>query len=153
MAGLTSAKATSARVWANTHSQARAAHAAVARAVRDGHLTPQPCTVCGAEPTVAHHEDYEKKLEVNWLCYSHHHYAHVDNHVPEVPRPSVARPFTERTPNRGRQFRQYILPRTIRLREAGFSYHRIALELNISVATAHKWIKEYRDAGAAPADG
>jgi hypothetical protein len=34
-----------------------------------------PCSVCGAEPTEAHHQDYAKPLDVQWLCKSHHHEA------------------------------------------------------------------------------
>lgn len=45
-------------------------------AVRDGKLTRQPCEVCGAEPTEAHHDDYDKPLEVRWLCRKHHREYH-----------------------------------------------------------------------------
>lgn len=53
----------------------------VHRAVRDGHLVPKPCEVCGATETVgphgkhrihAHHPDYNKPLEVIWLCMPCH---------------------------------------------------------------------------------
>lgn len=49
-----------------------AARLAVTMAVRSGRLTRQPCVVCGAEKTDAHHEDYSKPLEVIWLCRSCH---------------------------------------------------------------------------------
>ena len=48
------------------------ARAAVARAIRNGGLHRQPCEVCGAKRTQAHHDDYSKPLTVRWLCYKHH---------------------------------------------------------------------------------
>jgi hypothetical protein len=48
------------------------AYNAVARAVASGKLVPKPCAVCGDLPTEAHHHDYSKPLEVNWLCQKHH---------------------------------------------------------------------------------
>ena len=48
------------------------ARAAVAYAKRMGHLVPAPCEVCGSPDVEAHHDDYEKKLEVRWLCRPHH---------------------------------------------------------------------------------
>lgn len=37
-----------------------------------GKILPQPCEVCGAEPTEKHHDDYSKPLEVRWFCRRHH---------------------------------------------------------------------------------
>jgi hypothetical protein len=44
--------------------------------VRYGRLTKQPCFVCGAEKVEAHHPDYDKPLEVIWLCRKDHVQAH-----------------------------------------------------------------------------
>ena len=41
-----------------------------------GAISPQPCEICGMEPTVGHHEDYSKPLEVVWLCDLHHREIH-----------------------------------------------------------------------------
>jgi hypothetical protein len=49
---------------------------AVGAAIKRGDLVRGPCEVCGTAKTVAHHDDYEKPLEVRWLCHSHHHEAH-----------------------------------------------------------------------------
>lgn len=40
----------------------------------------QPCEVCGAEKSHAHHDDYGQPLVVRWLCHSHHmeHHAMLD---------------------------------------------------------------------------
>lgn len=45
-------------------------------AVRRGDLVRKPCEVCGVPKTAGHHDDYDKPLEVRWLCSSHHHEAH-----------------------------------------------------------------------------
>lgn len=41
-----------------------------------GKLRPEPCRRCGAEPAEKHHPDYEKPLEVEWLCRSCHRRMH-----------------------------------------------------------------------------
>lgn len=56
----------------------------VEKAVRRGILAPQPCEVCGATGRMrdgrnkvqAHHDDYNKPLDVRWLCQRHHHEWH-----------------------------------------------------------------------------
>jgi hypothetical protein len=39
------------------------------------YLEPQPCKVCG-DKAQAHHHDYSKPLEVEWLCQKHHGLEH-----------------------------------------------------------------------------
>jgi hypothetical protein len=51
------------------------ANTAVSNALRDGRLKKQPCWVCG-EKAVAHHPDYDRPLDVVWLCQPHHKQAH-----------------------------------------------------------------------------
>ena len=48
------------------------ARAAVASAIKKGLLIKQPCKVCGEERVDGHHEDYDKPLDVIWLCRLHH---------------------------------------------------------------------------------
>jgi hypothetical protein len=48
---------------------------AVSNAIRNGKLFPQPCWVCGKK-AVAHHPDYDRPLDVVWLCQAHHKQAH-----------------------------------------------------------------------------
>jgi hypothetical protein len=50
----------------------RAAHSAVAKAVRSGELVALGCEICGVWNTHAHHDDYSKPLTVRWLCPKHH---------------------------------------------------------------------------------
>lgn len=49
---------------------------AVRNALRTGTLNPEPCAVCGETTTDAHHEDYNKPLDIVWLCRSHHRLRH-----------------------------------------------------------------------------
>lgn len=64
--------------WKDNHQQRRRAQTAVGNAIRDGRLTPWPaCALpeCDAKPE-AHHPDYDRPLQVEWLCPAHHKQAH-----------------------------------------------------------------------------
>lgn len=52
------------------------AHNAVARAVAKGSLIRCPCVRCGEKKSLAHHEDYDKPLDVVWLCQPCHKQRH-----------------------------------------------------------------------------
>ena len=54
----------------------RSARVAVGNALRDGRLNRQPCAVCGASASEAHHFDYSRPLDVTWLCFKHHREEH-----------------------------------------------------------------------------
>lgn len=45
-------------------------------AIRLGVLVRQPCEVCGVNQVEAHHVDYSRPLEVQWLCAIHHRVKH-----------------------------------------------------------------------------
>jgi len=45
-------------------------------AVKVGKIVRGKCERCGSEDVHGHHEDYNKALEVNWLCYKHHRERH-----------------------------------------------------------------------------
>lgn len=56
-----------------SHPERLAARQAVFYAVKSGRLTRQPCRVCGSTQRVqAHHADYARPLDVEWLCFKHH---------------------------------------------------------------------------------
>lgn len=56
-----------------------AAHLLVNNRLRDGKLEKKCCEICGSEKSVAHHDDYDKPLEVRWLCQGHHKQWHSAN--------------------------------------------------------------------------
>ena len=44
----------------------------VRNAVKRGSLVRLPCEVCGEAKSEGHHDDYDKPLDVRWLCRTHH---------------------------------------------------------------------------------
>ncbi len=49
-----------------------AAHTIVRAALRVGFLVRLPCQLCGSANSQAHHFDYDRPLDVQWLCQSCH---------------------------------------------------------------------------------
>lgn len=64
------------KAWREEDHRRSKAHLAVARAIRKGSLVRSPCIRCGEEKSLAHHEDYDKPLEVMWLCQICHKQRH-----------------------------------------------------------------------------
>ena len=73
------------RMWREQDRRRSAAHNAVARALKSGQLKRLPCERCGDKKSVAHHEDYDKKLDVIWLCQPCHKARHkeISEHLKE----------------------------------------------------------------------
>jgi len=51
------------------------------KAIKSGTLISQPCEVCnrdgeGLNGPLAHHDDYNKPLDIRWLCPEHHSKLH-----------------------------------------------------------------------------
>lgn len=63
--------------WRERNPLADWSHSATRSAIRRGLITRQPCAVCGARETDAHHPNYLHPLEVRWLCRVHHKRLHV----------------------------------------------------------------------------
>ena len=59
----------------NLHDQARTK---VRSAILAGKLNRKPCQKCGATDVQAHHVDYNKPLDVTWLCLVHHKEADIE---------------------------------------------------------------------------
>lgn len=56
----------------------RKAREVLNHALRDGKVYgPLPCEICfNTHDIEAHHGDYDKPLEVRWLCFKHHREVH-----------------------------------------------------------------------------
>lgn len=62
------------------HAEKSKVHGIFSYAVRLGIVKPQPCLVCG-EKAHGHHPDYDRPLDVVWLCPQHHKDAHAAVHI------------------------------------------------------------------------
>lgn len=60
-----------AKAWRDKNSTKRAAHVILGNALKYGRISKQPCFVCGKNAE-AHHPDYDRPLDVVWLCKHHH---------------------------------------------------------------------------------
>jgi hypothetical protein len=60
---------------ANGHIKARKL---VRQAIAWGELVRGPCEVCGDTRAQAHHRDYSRPLDVEWLCRRHHTIRHIE---------------------------------------------------------------------------
>lgn len=59
------------------HPDRHRARCAVRNAVTRGALLRGPCQRCGASKVQAHHKDYSRPLDVEWLCFRcHREHAH-----------------------------------------------------------------------------
>jgi hypothetical protein len=56
------------RRWRAEDSRRQSAHLAVARAIYAGSLEKKDCCRCGRHDSWAHHENYDRPLDVMWLC-------------------------------------------------------------------------------------
>lgn len=54
------------------HPEKQKAREEVRKATKKGIISKLPCEVCGEKNTQAHHDDYSKPLQINWLCKKHH---------------------------------------------------------------------------------
>lgn len=63
------------RTWRQEYPDRRRAQGLVQQALRTGRLQRQLCWVCGGH-AVAHHPDYDRPLDVVWLCQAHHKQTH-----------------------------------------------------------------------------
>lgn len=80
------------KFWLQENKIKHKAHQAVSYAIQTGKLIRQPCEKCGTtQHVVAHHEDYNKPLDVVWLCKHHHRERHleIDKENKDKPKPDM----------------------------------------------------------------
>lgn len=68
-------RASRSRVAQPKHGHSRV-YSILDRAVESGGLARRPCSFCGEVKVEAHHFDYQRPLDVVWLCPKHHRRAH-----------------------------------------------------------------------------
>lgn len=73
----TASAATPQEKWARDHPQAVWAHACLRSALNRGLIEREPCEVCGSDEVDGHHDDYDKPMDVRWLCRKHHKAEHM----------------------------------------------------------------------------
>jgi hypothetical protein len=72
--------------WYNNNPEAKRAHNILNKMILRGKLVRQPCEVCGSVRSHAHHHDYLKPLDVEWLCQLHHKQKHGKERVIQLPK-------------------------------------------------------------------
>lgn len=76
------------------------ARKALNHAIESGKVVAKPCEKCGAEKAQAHHHDYSKPLDVEWLCpkchSQHHNQKHPETKQCEVCGSTYTPPATKR---------------------------------------------------------
>jgi len=67
--------------WRESHKKEHYAHTLLYRAIERGEIKkPNKCSKCGAENVKinGHHEDYDKPLDIIWLCDQCHAERHIE---------------------------------------------------------------------------
>lgn len=64
------------KAWRDADKRRAKCHRAVSFAIKSGKLIRKNCVRCGDAKSVAHHEDYDKPLDVIWLCQPCHKQRH-----------------------------------------------------------------------------
>ncbi len=59
-------------VWGRKYPEKVKAQRLAQKAVKKGTLSKEKCEICSDLKVEAHHPDYSKPLEVQWLCRKHH---------------------------------------------------------------------------------
>lgn len=64
------------QAWQFRHPKQWEANRILSRALRLGWVQKTPCFICGATHVEGHHPDYDRPLDVVWLCVKHHKEIH-----------------------------------------------------------------------------
>lgn len=58
--------------WQANNKKQVAMHKFMRSAITKGSIVRQPCVRCGDPNSEGHHDDYDKPLDITWLCAKHH---------------------------------------------------------------------------------
>jgi hypothetical protein len=64
------------KLWRLQDKRRSRAHSMVYKAIKSGKLVREPCQRCNEIKTRGHHENYDKPLDVMWLCEPCHRQRH-----------------------------------------------------------------------------
>lgn len=115
-------------------------------------LKRKPCEfpACVTEKTEAHHYDYSRPLEVNWLCIKHHKKLHVALRGNDVPKKqllvncTVCKKEVEYKTTQPKFCRDCAKKRVNKLHRK--RYHTIPEVKTKQLTATRKWVKENREA-------
>lgn len=62
--------------WKEANPQKVWAHQCLRSALNRGLIEKESCEVCGSAEVDAHHDSYDKPMDVRWLCRRHHKAEH-----------------------------------------------------------------------------
>ena len=69
-------KPSSQKKWNDANPKARWAQQCLRSALKRGLIIQGRCEVCGDLNAEAHHPDYDRPMDVRWLCRTHHKAEH-----------------------------------------------------------------------------
>lgn len=123
------------------------AHTILNDALKSNKITkPLLCENCKKEKELqAHHEDYNKPLEVVWLCSKCHHELHklkrIENNLYKPKKIYIKKGYN----NKGKS-KPYKKPlfyeKAKKLRDEGLSYKEISKKIGISKSQIYKWLNK-----------
>jgi transposase-like protein len=131
--------------WRERNPEKHKAHIILNEAIRTKQIIkPKNCQKCDKEkPLQAHHEDYNKPLNVIWLCSSCHHKTHKLKRI-ESNSYKQKKVYIRKGYNNKGKSKPYKKPlyfdKAKELRNQGYSYSQIANKLDISKSQIYKWL-------------
>lgn len=132
--------------WREKNPQKVKAHSIVNEAIKTGKLVkPSECSCCKLKKEVqAHHEDYEKPLDIIWLCPACHSKLHKQKRIENGFQYKPTKKYIKKGYNNKGKSKPYKkdhrYTQSIELRQQGKTYQQIAEITGISRSQIYKWL-------------
>lgn len=132
--------------WRENNPQKVKAHSIVNEAIKSGKLKkPLKCSKCNHKKDVqAHHEDYNKPLDIIWLCPTCHSALHKEKRIKSGFQYKEPKPYIKKGYNNKGKSKPYKkddrYTQAIDLRKQGKSYQQISDITGISKSQIYKWL-------------